>query len=770
MTLSTLLILSFAGAVLSWPVARASGRAAGWVLAALPALLFFAFLRHSEEIIGAGEVLERVTWVPSLGVEFALRLDGFSLLFALLITGIGALVTIYAGTYLAAKSAKDRSRFLVLILLFMSAMLGTVLADNLIMMFVFWELTSLTSFMLIGFDSVRAEARRAALQSLLVTGGGGLALFAGILLLGSVTGSFSLADATDQATAVASSPLAAPIVILILLGAFTKSAQFPFHFWLPNAMQAPTPASAYLHSATMVKLGIYLLARFDLVFADIPGFSSALMLVGSATMLIASIGALRAPAIKEVLAYSTVASLGLLTLLIGLDGPVAAVAIVGFILAHACYKAALFFSAGNIIHAAGTGRLRDLGGLAPLLPWTAASAVLAGLSMAGFPPFMGFIAKEFLFEAQLENAGQVALVAIAVTVNAVMVCVAAVVTIRPFFQRSRRAVTAEHGESPGLFVGPALLAAAGLAIGVLPGGITRVLINPAASALSGTQMDISIGLWHGLTPMLALSALVLLLGTLLAMRWRRTHHWLRRNRSLGGVLGDAGYDAVLRWVLSFADRSARAFRSADPRRHTMVVVAATVGILIYGLVRSGVSLEIRSVGGIETAPALVLVLAVVGAVASTMTRSLLAAVVAVGIVGFASALLFMLNGAPDLALTQFGIETLFVVAVMAVLLRLPLAPIPTRSSRERSLDAGLAVGLGCVIFTALAAMSSLPLDMRLSEYFASASLPEAFGRNVVNVVIVDFRGFDTVGETAVVMFAMIAVWSLLRGRTAASSK
>ena len=765
MSLAGIVLLSFVGAALARPVALVAGRSAGWVAAVLPAALFLAVLGHADEVARVGEVRETFRWVPSLGVEFGLRLDGFSLLFALLITGIGALVVIYAGAYFSGKGPAKRAKFLAFILLFMSAMLGTVLADDLIVMFVFWEATSMMSFMLIGFESTKPEARRSALQSLLVTGGGGLALFAGILLLGSVVGSYSLSEAVAQADRVAASPLAGTIVALMLAGAFTKSAQFPFHFWLPNAMQAPTPASAYLHSATMVKLGVYLLARLDGVFAAVPAFGATLLVAGSVTMLAAAVGALRATGFKAVLAYSTVASLGILVMLIGLDGSVAAVATVGFILAHACYKAALFFCAGNAIHAAGTARLRHMGGLARHLPFTAAAVVLASLSMAGLPPFIGFISKEYLFEAQLGSPWKALLVAVAVLVNAVMVGVAGVVSLRPFFLKRDRVSKVRHGETPGLLAGPLTLAAAGIVMGLAPGPVTRTVIEPAARALNGSAIDVSFKLWHGLTPMLALSALVVAVGVWLTLRWDAIHFALRRRRKLGRLLGDGGYDAVLARVLGFAGACARVFQSGDPRRYTAVVVAATVAIVGYGLARSGVGPVIDTGGDLRIAPAVVLGVAVAGAVASTLTPSLLAAVVAVGIVGFASALLFLMNGAPDLALTQFGVETLFVVMVMAVLLRLPLHSPSMRTSGERRLDATLSAAFGLLVFIALASMSAAPLDTRLSDYFAAVSLPEAFGRNVVNVIIVDFRGVDTLGEIAVVTFAMIAVWSLLRGGT-----
>jgi multicomponent Na+:H+ antiporter subunit A len=355
-----------------------------------------------------------------------------------MITGIGRLVALYAGSYFAEKPASDRGRFLSYILLFMSAMLGTVLSDNLIVMFVFWEMTSLLSFLLIGFNSVSAEARKAALQSLVITAGGGLALFGGLLLIGMEAGTLSLRAITLQPSLVTESPWFGVIAALVLIGAFTKSAQFPFHFWLPNAMQAPTPASAYLHSATMVKLGIFLLARFDPILSSSQTVLMIMVGVGLTTMLVAAFLALRSEGLKAILAYSTVASLGLLVTLIGLQGPGSSVGIAGFILAHALYKAALFFCAGIVIHATGATRVRDLGALFGLLPLTAIAAILASLSMAGLPPFVGFIAKEYVFEAKLDSSFAAIVTFVAVLVNSVLVAIAGIVALRPFFGKATK--------------------------------------------------------------------------------------------------------------------------------------------------------------------------------------------------------------------------------------------------------------------------------------------------------------------------------------------
>ncbi|QLF71008.1 DUF4040 domain-containing protein [Peteryoungia desertarenae] len=757
------ILIALIGAAIARPVSSLTGKHTGWAICLIPLFIFASFVMQLPVVAGGETLMATVSWVPSLGVELAFRLDGFSLLFALLISGIGTLVTIYAGAYFAEKPSGESGRFLALIMLFMTAMLGTVLSDNLIVMFVFWELTSLASFLLIGFDGHKEAARKSALQSLIVTGGGGLVLFAGILVIGMTLGTFSFTEVVARADELVASPWAPTIAALVMIGAFTKSAQFPFHFWLPNAMAAPTPASAYLHSATMVKLGVFLLARFDVVFAGMPGFGHTLVIFGSLTMIVAALQALRAEGFKAVLAQSTVASLGILVMLIGLTGQVAAVATVGFILAHALYKAALFFCAGTAIHATGEASLNKLGGLARFLPVTAVAAVLASLSMAGLPPFVGFISKEYLFEAQLSSDWNILPVIAAVLVNAVMVGVAGVVSIRPFYFKPERVTEIHHGEKAGMLVGPLLLAVTGIIIGLVPAPAAEWLIAPAAFALYGQTFDASFKLWHGLTPMLALSMLVVAIGVVIVVQWTRIHNALRRYDAFYGWLGDRLYHKALNGVLDTARFSTRVLQNGDQHRYTAIVMLTVIAGLAIAYFASPSTEFLASEGTFRVPVALVLLLTVVGAVATIFVRSLIGGLVSVGIVGFGSAVIFMLNGAPDLALTQMAVETLIVILMTAVLLRLPSRQRHSRTQSERRRDGLIATAFGAIMFVALASIGVTPIDLRLSEYFGETSYLEAYGRNVVNVILVDYRAIDTLGEIAVVALATIAAWGLLRG-------
>lgn len=772
MTISTVLLLGLLGSITLPFVVAVTGRFGGWLAALLPASLFIYFFSMIAPV-GEAPIVDVVSWVPSLGIDLTFRLDGFSLLFALLISGIGAMVTLYASSYMSEKPAFQRAQFLLYILLFMTAMLATVSADNLVAMFVFWEMTSLLSFLLVGFQGEDPKARKAALQSLLVTAGGGLALLAGIILIGVEAGTFSLAAIIANPAPLVESPLFPAIVACIFVGAFTKSAQVPFHFWLPNAMKAPTPASAYLHSATMVKLGIYLLARFDPVFSQVAWVGTTMVAFGGATMLIAAIQALRATEIKAVLAFSTVASLGTLVMLIGLDGPVSSVAVVGFILAHALYKASLFFCAGMVIHATGTTQLNRLGGLARHLPVTAAATIIACFSMAGLPPFIGFISKEYLFEAKIASSFDTIVIAIGVMVNAVMVAIAGVLALRPFFGRARRPVRLTHGETPGMMIGPLLLGATGVAFGVMPSLVADALIQPAAIAIHGESFEVSFKLWHGLTPMLALSGLVVLLGATLAWYWDPIHFALRRRRGLGSLLGDRGYDHVLESTLALARWSTRVLQNGDLRIYSVVVAASVTGLLAFGLLSAGGPM-LPTVVDVPLRPYLVVVclLIIAGTIAAAVVPSLITAIVAVGLSGYGLALVFLMNGGPDLALTQFSVETLFVVIVTAILLRLPVVARSSRSAGERWMDGVIASAFALCVFVAALWVAGKPFNTELTEWFAATSVPEGFGRNVVNVILVDFRALDTFGEIAVVAFAALAAWVLLRpsGRPARSAR
>ncbi|MCK9510501.1 MAG: DUF4040 domain-containing protein [Pigmentiphaga sp.] len=703
--------------------------------------------------------------VPALGVAGGLRLDGLGGVFALLITGIGTLIFLYTGRYLQDD---PRSRQLVtLLLLFMMAMLGAVTADDVILLFIFWELTSLASFFLVGYNHESLEARKAALQALLVTVAGGLALLAGLLLLVQAAGTTRLSGILAAREAILAAPTATAAMLLILLGCFTKSAQVPFHFWLPSAMAAPTPVSAYLHSATMVKLGIYVMARFSPLFAGEALWHLLLTGFGLATALTGTVLALRATDLKRILAYTTVAALGTLTLLLGIGSPLAIVAALTFLVVHAFYKAGLFLTAGIIDHATGlrdAGRLRGLGRAMPL---TALGAGLAALSMAGLPPFLGFLAKELMYEAvtYAEYFRWGAAIGLFL-VNAGTVAIAAVLSVRVFAGRAAPTPHTPHDPPAAMLAGPLALGLLSLAAALaLPATATRWL-EPAAAATLGRASGVEPALWHGFNTILWLSAATLLAGFSLYRIWPTLRPWLEARTAIDRYGATRGYDAALHGLTLLARASTEFFQHGSLRGYIRLLFGAAAAALLLPLVA----------GGGLAAPAFELAwwdiryLAfaglVIGAVAATRARTAFVAVMAVGLVGFATAVIFMLFGAPDVAFTQFSVETLMAVIIATTLARIPIPQSDTRRRGQKRVDAAIAIATGAGVSAILLSILAQPLDTRLSDWFGQYSLLAAQGHNVVNVILVDFRALDTLGEITVLAIAGFGVVALLRSGAA----
>jgi multicomponent Na+:H+ antiporter subunit A len=747
------------------PVAcRALGRRAGVVLAAAPALLFARFALFLEPVAGGLAFAESWGWVAGLGIRLAFRLDGLSLLFALLVTGIGALVIVYGGGYL--KDDPRLPRFYSAILFFMAAMLGLVLADDAIALFVFWELTSVSSYLLIGFDHEQEKARKSALQALFVTGAGGLALLAGLLLLGQVAGTLQLSALGAQSGAIQAHPLYLPALLLVLLGAFTKSAQFPFHFWLPGAMAAPSPVSAYLHSATMVKAGIYLLARLNPALGGTDAWHYLVILAGTATLVTGAVLAYGQTDLKRLLAFTTVSALGTLTLLVGISTELSARAAMVFLLVHALYKAALFLGVGAIDHEAGTRDVRLLGGLARAMPLTAFAVVASALSMAGLPPLFGFVAKELFYEAKYEAPRAGDLVVAASFVGSALVAAAAgLVAWRPFFARRRETPRHAHEVPPALWLGPVLLASLSVALGLFPDVLAVPLVQAAAGAVRGEPTTVTLQAWGGLSPAFVQSLLMLALGALLYLGHDRALLALEPLRRLASWGPARGYEAAMTGLVALAKALTRLLQSGVLGWYLVVTVGTTVALGGYALAtRVGpVPLALEAV---RPGEALVALAMLAGAVAVVRARSLLVAVAALGVVGYGVALVFLLFGGPDLALTQLAIETLSVLLFVLVLRRLPrLRTLSPPSERVR--DGVVAVAGGAFVTALTLAATAAPHPTPLRDYFGAASLALANGRNVVNVILVDFRGFDTLGEITVLAVAAVGVLALLRLRPGA---
>ena len=734
------------------------GRIWGYA-AALAALVMVAILAMwIPEVQGGGQVHLTWNWAPSLGISLGFLVDGLSLIFALLITGIGALIFLYATGYMGDHP--QFGRFILFLFAFMLSMLGLVLARDLITLFVFWELTSVTSYLLIGFDHQNPQARRNALQAMLVTAAGGLALLAGFVLMGTAAGSYDLAQIL-AGPGLQDSGLYGGILVLVLLGAFTKSAQFPFHFWLPNAMAAPTPVSAYLHSATMVKAGVYLLARLHPVLGGTGAWAATLTAAGLVTAVMASVLALRQTDLKTALAYTTLMALGTITLFLAGGSPYALTAAISFLVVHSLYKAALFMVVGAIDHGTGTRDVVLLGGLRHAMPLTALAAALAGASMAGLPPMIGWIGKELLYAGSATLAPS-ALVTLGVLVaNALMFAVAGIVALRPFWGAPGDPPHAPHEACWQMLAGPLVLGGLGLIFG-LGAGLLQPMIGAAVTGSLGQPRAAGLHLWAGVNLPLLLSAATFALGVVL---------YLRRQSLRGSIAAllerlprfDPGWDRFLDHFRAFCTWQARLIQNGRLTHY----LAASFAILALSL---GLTLILRRpvlLPGLA-APLPVWVIAgfvTAGAILALNPHSRISNIAGIGTVGIGVALIFIYFGAPDVATTQLMVETLSAVLFGIAMLRLP-GIVERRTKSQQWRHAALAGAVGLCMTLIVLAVTSHPLDRHITLYFEESSYLLAHGLNIVNVILVDFRAFDTFGELTVVLLASIGAYAVLKRRSA----
>lgn len=740
----------------------------GWFLALLPLALFVQFLTMVDAVASGQILTANIPWVPSLNVNLSFVVDGWGLFLALVVTGMGALVIIYASSYLQGHPAIGR--FYTFILIFMASMLVLVLADNIFLLFIAWELTSIASFFLIGFYHEKEQSQKAALQALLVTGSGGLALLAGFVGLTAVSGTASFQEIQAHSDLILQSPYYLPILALILLGAFSKSAQFPFHFWLPNAMAGPAPVSTYLHSATMVKAGVYLLGRLQPTLGQSSEWFVLVTAVGAVTALLGAWLCWQKTDMKEILAYSTISALGTLVLLIGLGTELALQTAVLFLLVHALYKGGLFMAVGIIDHETGVRDVRQLGGLWRQMPWTFTAVLLATLSMSGLPPFLGFIGKELMYETALALPRYAQLLTgVLLLTNMLMVTAALILLVRPFFGPPQEAHP-HHKTAFNLWLGPVALGGLALLLGLLASteAIGESLVAPAVSAIAGGELHVHLALWHGLTPMLGLSGLTLLGGVgLFAVHRRLQPGVVRLDTAVRRLGPERWYGWLLDGLLRLAGWFTEKFQNGKLRYYLLYVLATTLllvgGTLVF---RAGIAWEALTLTPLRL-PELLLaavLLAAVGVVVQVESR--LTAVAALGVVGYSIAVFYILFSAPDLAMTQFAIETLTVILFVLVLYRLPrFDQFSSRRTRLRDGVVAVFVGLLMAGLTLMAQSVHVRGASALADYFIRSTEPLAQGHNVVNVILVDFRGFDTMVEITVLSVAAIGVYALLKSRT-----
>jgi multicomponent K+:H+ antiporter subunit A len=703
-------------------------------------------------------------WVPALGLDLTLMVDPLGWMFALLILGIGLLVVIFSHFYL--DGTEDTARFFASLMLFQGAMLGIVIAGNVLLLLVFWELTSLASFLLIGFWQHRPEARQGARMALAVTGGGGLALIAGLLLLGLAAGSFDLQAILARGDIVRASPLYPAILGFVLIGCFTKSAQFPFHFWLPHAMAAPTPVSAYLHSATMVKAGVFLIARLWPVLAGTEAYTLIVTLTGLVTMLLGAGVALFRHDLKSILAYSTISQLGMLVMLLGLSREAAVIAAMLHVLNHAAFKAALFMSAGIVEHETGTRDIRRLGGLAKAMPLTALIATLAAAAMAGLPPLGGFISKELM----LYQATDVTLFAQPWLMPVLATLAAALsagysfrLAAHLFFGTPREDAPHARAHDPGLGMAapPALLSLFAVLLGLVPMALAAPLVGAVTGAVTGgAPPHVDLALWHGVNLALFLSLAAVFGGALLLWRHARLLAvWERAS------LPDA--KAMFESTLAVADHAVRKALvvTHSPSLQTMLAAgfAVTVALILEGALAGGGILTGPRPGLAAEFPAIVawalLIAASVGVVNDARNR--LRVLVYLGVIGLVVSLAFAWLSAPDLALTQIAVEAVTILLLLLALNLLPKAPPPLSGPARRWRDAALAVAGGTAVGLIAWAMLTRDPGASIAAFHLANAKSGGGGTNVVNVILVDFRAFDTLGEIIVLGIAGLGIFALL---------
>jgi multicomponent Na+:H+ antiporter subunit A len=741
---------------------RVNRTLAGWIAALVPLALTIYFVSLLGPVSRGEFVSVDYPWVPLLGVRFSLHIDGLSLIFALMISGIGTLIMIYAGSYL--EEHEHLGRMYAFLLAFMGSMLGLVLANDIITMFVFWELTSITSYLLIGFDHESDESRASALKALLVTFAGGQALLVGLLLLAVVTGTLHFTTMLEYGEQIREHYLYLPILLLVLLGAFSKSAQFPFQFWLPRAMAAPTPVSAYLHSATMVKAGVYLLARFSPTLGGTDAWFYIVTAIGGVTMVGGAYLAFRQTDLKLLLAYSTLSILGMLTLLLGIGSEYAIEGMIVTLLVHSLYKGALFLVAGAIDHGTGTRDIRSLSGLRAVMPITTVAALLAGLSFGGIPPMSGFIGNELIYEA-VTGATEygVVLTPAAVITKALLVAVAGIVALRPFIGPKNETTSHAHEVPIRLWMPALILAGLGLVFGILPGIVDQRLFAPAASAIRAERVDIELSLWHGLGPVLYLTFATIAAGVLV-YAWRRRLFpitaWLE---PLGRVGPERWYEIGMNTLNRVATAQTRFLQNGYLRYYLMTIVLTMIGLVGFTQVTRGGFIAPSDWSDLRVFELVLAGMILVATLAAVTTRSRLGAVAALGIIGYSVAMIFIIYGSPDLAMAQFLVETLTVILFVLVFYHLPqFATITERRSRIR--DAAIALSSGGVMTALVLVATNRQFHPPISNYFTEQAFEQAHSRNVVNIILTDFRALDSLGEITVLALAGVGVYALLKLR------
>lgn len=737
-----------------------------------PLLIFIYFARKIGKQFQPSD--QHISWIPSLGINLDFHLDGLSLLFVLLISGIGTLVVLYSIFYLSRS--EQLGHFYVYLLMFMTAMLGVVLSDNVFVLYTFWELTSISSFLLIGYWHHNERSRYGALKSMLITVFGGLSMLGGLLMLTVLSGTASIQGMIAKADVILASPYMPLVLVFILLGAFTKSAQFPFHIWLPDAMEAPTPVSSYLHSATMVKAGIYLIARFSPVFSHYDWFVITVSVVGTITLCWGSYMAVRQTDLKAILAFSTISQLGMIMAMLGFGTKLAVFAAVFHILNHATFKGSLFMITGAVDHEAGTRDMRKLGGLVAFMPFTAALALFGTFAMAGIPlPFLnGFYSKELFFDSviHLENSSNavlntvVMLLPYAVVAGSIFTFVYSMYYFfGVFFGKNKTdALPKTPHEAPlGMLIAPFILVAGIILIGLFPNSVNGSLLEHAAAAVLGTapSHNIDIHFWHNFSQAFIMTMIVAVAGTILAAtraRWTDVYQLLPGRLSFNRV-----YDWLLEKLQIVARRVTHIYMTGSVRHYMLIILGATLlGTFLVMFTTGGVHIRFNDLAPVSLLEVIIVVMMVIAAVATLFAKNNLTAILILGVVGFGTAMLFVTYRAPDLALTQLVIETITVAIFLLTFYHLPKLRKREDTKREKTINLIISAGFGAMLTLVGIFSFSSESFAKISDYFIETSHSFGGGNNIVNVILVDMRGFDTLFEITVLGIAALAVFALIK--------
>lgn len=740
----------------------------------VPLAIFLYFL----QFIGTGfePIRHTYNWIPSLGINFDFHLDGLSLLFALLISGIGSLVVLYSIYYL--DRSERLGHFYVYLLMFMSAMLGIVLSDNVFVLYTFWELTSISSFLLIGYWHFKEKSRYGALKSMMITIFGGLSMFGGFILLSVITGTTSIQAMIANADIIMDSPYMPLALGFILLGAFTKSAQFPFHIWLPDAMEAPTPVSAYLHSATMVKAGLYLVARFSPVFTGFEWFFIIVSIAGILTLCWGSYMAVRQTDLKAILAFSTISQLGMIMAMLGFGTKAAIFAAMFHILNHATFKGSLFMVAGTVDHETGTRDIRKLGGLATLMPITATLALFGTFSMAGIPlPFLnGFYSKELFFGSSIElQEGATALSSFLVEIIPYLAVLGSIFTFvySMYFvfgtfwgpKQLDKLPKKPHEAPIGMLIAPGILVLGVVLIGLVPSLINGTFIAHAAEAVYGGEVTQEIYFWHGWSSTaFQMSLAVVGIGAILTVTRTR---WSGIYQAFPGKLSaNKVYDWLMEKLDTYSSNVTHSYMTGSLRNYMAIILSAIFIVTVtVMLVTGGFTMNFEDLAPVTTIELAVVLVIMAAAVGTIFTNKNVAAILIVGMAGYGIALLFVIYRAPDLALTQLAVETVSVALFLLCFYHLPNLKKRNEPFRTKTTNAIVSIGFGTMVTLIGISAHSSDWFGTISDYFLETSYSLGGGDNVVNVILVDMRGLDTLFEIAVLGIAALAIYTLIKYRS-----